>query len=142
MTHFLLRSFHKWYGCIREWVLQSTSMSTTYCYFKGNLNPGLNMATTDSFSASWFVLHFCLVLLNLCFIIFLILFCFNYFFCFIFCFVHQDYVLRQVEPKYHKLGWPSSSPDGSFIQPAYQAEWVLSFIFLELCITVINLYVV
>ncbi|XP_077090151.1 thyrotropin-releasing hormone-degrading ectoenzyme-like [Siphateles boraxobius] len=34
----------------------------------------------------------------------------------------SDYVLRQVEPKYHKLGWPSTSPDGSFMQAAYQAE--------------------
>uniref|UniRef100_A0A672RPX7 ERAP1-like C-terminal domain-containing protein n=1 Tax=Sinocyclocheilus grahami TaxID=75366 RepID=A0A672RPX7_SINGR len=34
----------------------------------------------------------------------------------------SDYVLRQVEPKYHKLGWPAASPDGSFMQVAYQAE--------------------
>ncbi|XP_073693903.1 thyrotropin-releasing hormone-degrading ectoenzyme-like [Garra rufa] len=34
----------------------------------------------------------------------------------------SDYVLRQVEPKYHKLGWPATSPDGSFMQAAYQAE--------------------
>uniref|UniRef100_A0A671PND6 Aminopeptidase n=1 Tax=Sinocyclocheilus anshuiensis TaxID=1608454 RepID=A0A671PND6_9TELE len=34
----------------------------------------------------------------------------------------SDYVLRQVEPKYHKLGWPAASPDGSFMQVAYQAD--------------------
>ncbi|XP_016346696.1 thyrotropin-releasing hormone-degrading ectoenzyme-like, partial [Sinocyclocheilus anshuiensis] len=34
----------------------------------------------------------------------------------------SHYVLRQVEPKYHKLGWPAASPDGSFMQVAYQAE--------------------
>ncbi|XP_016370984.1 thyrotropin-releasing hormone-degrading ectoenzyme-like [Sinocyclocheilus rhinocerous] len=34
----------------------------------------------------------------------------------------SDYVLRQVEPKYHKLGWPAASPDSSFMQVAYQAE--------------------
>ncbi|KTF87904.1 hypothetical protein cypCar_00046157, partial [Cyprinus carpio] len=33
-----------------------------------------------------------------------------------------DYVLRQVEPKYHKLGWPATSPQGSFMQAAYQTE--------------------
>uniref|UniRef100_A0A8C1XFT1 ERAP1-like C-terminal domain-containing protein n=1 Tax=Cyprinus carpio TaxID=7962 RepID=A0A8C1XFT1_CYPCA len=34
----------------------------------------------------------------------------------------SDYVLRQVEPKYLKFGWPATSPDGSFMQVAYQAE--------------------
>ncbi|XP_016404962.1 thyrotropin-releasing hormone-degrading ectoenzyme-like [Sinocyclocheilus rhinocerous] len=34
----------------------------------------------------------------------------------------SDYVLRQVEPKYHKLGWPATSPEGSFMQAAYQTE--------------------
>ncbi|RXN10957.1 thyrotropin-releasing hormone-degrading ectoenzyme [Labeo rohita] len=34
----------------------------------------------------------------------------------------SDYVLRQVEPKYHKLGWPATSPDGSFMQAVYQTE--------------------
>ncbi|XP_026086771.1 thyrotropin-releasing hormone-degrading ectoenzyme-like [Carassius auratus] len=34
----------------------------------------------------------------------------------------SDYVLRQVEPKYHKLGWPATSPQGSFMQAAYQTE--------------------
>ncbi|XP_073803298.1 thyrotropin-releasing hormone-degrading ectoenzyme isoform X2 [Danio rerio] len=34
----------------------------------------------------------------------------------------SDYVLRQVEPKYHKLGWPATSPDGSFMHSAYQTE--------------------
>uniref|UniRef100_A0A8C1PHQ6 Aminopeptidase n=1 Tax=Cyprinus carpio TaxID=7962 RepID=A0A8C1PHQ6_CYPCA len=34
----------------------------------------------------------------------------------------SDYVLRQVEPKYLKLGWPATSPDGSFMQVAYQTE--------------------
>ncbi|KAL2088224.1 hypothetical protein ACEWY4_017052 [Coilia grayii] len=34
----------------------------------------------------------------------------------------SDYVLKQVAPKYHKLGWPTTSPDGSFMQAAYQAE--------------------
>ncbi|KAL2088228.1 hypothetical protein ACEWY4_017056 [Coilia grayii] len=34
----------------------------------------------------------------------------------------SDYVLKQVAPKYHKLGWPTTSPDGSFMQATYQAE--------------------
>uniref|UniRef100_A0A8C1PCZ0 Aminopeptidase n=2 Tax=Cyprinus carpio TaxID=7962 RepID=A0A8C1PCZ0_CYPCA len=34
----------------------------------------------------------------------------------------SDYVLTQVEPKYLKLGWPATSPDGSFMQVAYQTE--------------------
>uniref|UniRef100_A0A8C2C3J1 Thyrotropin releasing hormone degrading enzyme n=1 Tax=Cyprinus carpio TaxID=7962 RepID=A0A8C2C3J1_CYPCA len=34
----------------------------------------------------------------------------------------SDYVLRQVEPKYLKFGWPATSPDGSFMQVAYQTE--------------------
>ncbi|XP_022527297.2 thyrotropin-releasing hormone-degrading ectoenzyme [Astyanax mexicanus] len=34
----------------------------------------------------------------------------------------SDYVLKQVAPKYHKLGWPSTSADGSFLQAAYQTE--------------------
>ncbi|XP_065130822.1 thyrotropin-releasing hormone-degrading ectoenzyme-like [Paramisgurnus dabryanus] len=34
----------------------------------------------------------------------------------------SDYVLKQVSPKYHKMGWPTSSSEGSFIQAAYQAE--------------------
>ncbi|KAF4114539.1 hypothetical protein G5714_004762 [Onychostoma macrolepis] len=34
----------------------------------------------------------------------------------------SDYVLRQVEPKYHKLGWPATSPEGSYMQAAYQTE--------------------
>uniref|UniRef100_A0A671N7K5 Aminopeptidase n=1 Tax=Sinocyclocheilus anshuiensis TaxID=1608454 RepID=A0A671N7K5_9TELE len=34
----------------------------------------------------------------------------------------SDYVLKQVEPKYHKLGWPATSPEGSFVQAAYQTE--------------------
>ncbi|XP_051547222.1 thyrotropin-releasing hormone-degrading ectoenzyme-like [Myxocyprinus asiaticus] len=34
----------------------------------------------------------------------------------------SDYVLKQVSPKYHKMGWPSTSSDGSFIQAAYQTE--------------------
>ncbi|XP_016349241.1 thyrotropin-releasing hormone-degrading ectoenzyme [Sinocyclocheilus anshuiensis] len=34
----------------------------------------------------------------------------------------SDYVLRQVEPKYHKLGWPATSTEGSFVQAAYQTE--------------------
>uniref|UniRef100_A0A673FMK5 Thyrotropin-releasing hormone-degrading ectoenzyme-like n=1 Tax=Sinocyclocheilus rhinocerous TaxID=307959 RepID=A0A673FMK5_9TELE len=34
----------------------------------------------------------------------------------------SDYVLRQVEPKYHKLGWPATSPEGSFMQAAYQTD--------------------
>ncbi|XP_030641461.1 thyrotropin-releasing hormone-degrading ectoenzyme-like [Chanos chanos] len=32
------------------------------------------------------------------------------------------YVLKQVAPKYHKMGWPTTSSDGSFIQAAYQTE--------------------
>ncbi|XP_051974431.1 thyrotropin-releasing hormone-degrading ectoenzyme-like [Xyrauchen texanus] len=34
----------------------------------------------------------------------------------------SDYVLKQVAPKYHKMGWPSTSSDGSFMQVAYQTE--------------------
>ncbi|XP_051547221.1 thyrotropin-releasing hormone-degrading ectoenzyme-like [Myxocyprinus asiaticus] len=34
----------------------------------------------------------------------------------------SDYVLKQVAPKYHKMGWPSTSSDGSFMQAAYQTE--------------------
>ncbi|XP_059361420.1 thyrotropin-releasing hormone-degrading ectoenzyme-like isoform X1 [Carassius carassius] len=34
----------------------------------------------------------------------------------------SDYVLRQVEPKYHKLGWPATSADGSFMRVAYQTQ--------------------
>uniref|UniRef100_A0AAY4BLL3 ERAP1-like C-terminal domain-containing protein n=1 Tax=Denticeps clupeoides TaxID=299321 RepID=A0AAY4BLL3_9TELE len=34
----------------------------------------------------------------------------------------SDYVLKQVAPKYHKVGWPASSSDDSYIQAAYQAE--------------------
>ncbi|KAI7791926.1 putative thyrotropin-releasing hormone-degrading ectoenzyme [Triplophysa rosa] len=34
----------------------------------------------------------------------------------------SDYVLKQVSPKYHKMGWPTTSSDGSFAQAAYQSQ--------------------
>ncbi|TRZ00841.1 hypothetical protein DNTS_027624 [Danionella cerebrum] len=34
----------------------------------------------------------------------------------------SNYVLRQVEARYHRLGWPAISPDGSFTPSAYQAK--------------------
>ncbi|KAI7791928.1 putative thyrotropin-releasing hormone-degrading ectoenzyme [Triplophysa rosa] len=34
----------------------------------------------------------------------------------------SDYVLKQVAPKYHKMGWPTTSSDGSFAQAAYQSQ--------------------
>ncbi|XP_051544822.1 thyrotropin-releasing hormone-degrading ectoenzyme-like [Myxocyprinus asiaticus] len=34
----------------------------------------------------------------------------------------SDYVLKQVAPKYHKMGWPSTSSDSSFVLVAYQTE--------------------
>lgn len=34
----------------------------------------------------------------------------------------SDYVLKQVSSRYHKMGWPSNSPESSVMQPSYQTE--------------------
>ncbi|TRY66450.1 hypothetical protein DNTS_012502 [Danionella cerebrum] len=34
----------------------------------------------------------------------------------------SNYVLRQVEARYHRLGWPATTPEGPFIPSPYQAE--------------------
>ncbi|KAA0721118.1 Thyrotropin-releasing hormone-degrading ectoenzyme [Triplophysa tibetana] len=34
----------------------------------------------------------------------------------------SDYVLKQVSPKYHRMGWPTTFSDGSFMQAAYQSQ--------------------
>jgi len=102
--------------------LQTTCISgPTTCYFKGNVNQHGDRLTHLLFC---FALLFGFALLvfyyiSFFYLIFVVLFCFI---SFAFCFVLQDYVLRQVEPKYHKLGWPNTSPDASFMQTAYQAE--------------------
>ncbi|KAJ8261753.1 hypothetical protein GJAV_G00158020 [Gymnothorax javanicus] len=36
--------------------------------------------------------------------------------------IFSDYVLRQVAPMYHRLGWPSSPSNSSVMQAVYQAE--------------------
>ncbi|KAJ8269292.1 hypothetical protein COCON_G00118990 [Conger conger] len=36
--------------------------------------------------------------------------------------IFSDYVLRQVAPMYHRMGWPSSSSNSSIMQAAYQTE--------------------
>ncbi|XP_067110844.1 LOW QUALITY PROTEIN: thyrotropin-releasing hormone-degrading ectoenzyme-like [Osmerus mordax] len=34
----------------------------------------------------------------------------------------SDYVLRQVSARYHKMGWPINTPEGSILQASYQTE--------------------
>uniref|UniRef100_A0A4W5KUJ5 Uncharacterized protein n=1 Tax=Hucho hucho TaxID=62062 RepID=A0A4W5KUJ5_9TELE len=34
----------------------------------------------------------------------------------------QDYVLKQVASKYHKMGWPLALTEGSIMQASYQTE--------------------
>ncbi|XP_051974425.1 thyrotropin-releasing hormone-degrading ectoenzyme-like [Xyrauchen texanus] len=45
----------------------------------------------------------------------------------------SDYVLKQVAPKYHKMGWPSTSSDGSFKQVAYQTEELQKEVIMLAC---------
>ncbi|KAF7694107.1 thyrotropin-releasing hormone-degrading ectoenzyme-like isoform X2 [Silurus meridionalis] len=47
--------------------------------------------------------------------------------------IFSSYVLRQVEPKYHKLGWPSVNADGSFLQATYQTEELQRAVIMLAC---------
>ncbi|MCJ8743210.1 hypothetical protein PDJAM_G00091010 [Pangasius djambal] len=47
--------------------------------------------------------------------------------------IFSSYVLRQVELKYHKLGWPSVNADGSFLQATYQTEELQRAVIMLAC---------